>query len=287
MTRIPTIFAALALGLFVAPHALASAPEPESSEPRDAAAAPIQSPHFSFANEEFYYSIRVNGVEALKVAVRSGDIRYKKDIPYVPISGTAHSTGFFHTVYPVRDRANTFLNPTDFRPIRSEKYFEEAGEVREYKVDFVHPRYSARVEKRKNARKNAFTRAVPDTTHDMITWFYELRARESIEVGDELVYFIYDGWKLSRITGKVAKREDIYTPMGWFKAHRIDFQRDVMRSRRQKGGEPELKVRNRDAAQASLWVSRDANRLPVKFKVKTGWGSGEALLIKFKIPGLP
>jgi len=242
---------------------------------------------FRFANEEFYYSIRVNGVEALRVGVRSGDVKYRRGTPYVPVSGTAQSTGFFHSIYPVYDRAHTYLSPTTLRPIRSEKYFKENGETREYKVDFTHSTYHARVEKRKEDRTNKFSLAIPGTTHDMITWFYALRSRDDLEIGESITYFVYDGWKLSRITGRVVKREDVHTPMGWFKAWRIDFVRDVMNSRRQRNKAPILRVRTDDAAQASLWVSRDENRLPIKIRVSTSWGGGEAVLIKFKLPGLP
>ena len=238
---------------------------------------------FRYAGEEFYYSLRLNGVEAIRVGVRAGDVQYKKGTPYVPVSGTAQSTGFFDSVYSVNDKANTFLHPTTFRPLRSEKVFDENGSRRTYKVDFTHSTYRAKVEKAKEQRTRKFTASIPGTTHDMISWFYELRSQE-IAQGDELSFFVYDGWKLSRIRGKVAGKEDIYTPMGWFKTWRIDFERDVMHSRRNRGQEPTLRVKAPSKLGATMWVSRDENRVPVKMRIKTAFGQGEALILKFKIP---
>ncbi len=241
-----------------------------------------QTPTFKFAGEEFYYSIQLNGVEAIRVSVRAGDVKYRKGRPYVPISGIANSTGFFDAVYSVRDKANTFIHPKSYRPMRSQKFFNENGDEREYHVDFTHSTYKARVKKVKKKRERKFTMAVPGTTHDMISWFYDLRTREEFHVGKVMTFYVYDGWKLSRITGRIAKKEDVYTPMGWFKAWRIDFDRDVLRSRRQRNKEPIMSVKTQSATQASLWVSRDENRLPIKVRVSTSMGTGEAVIIKYK-----
>lgn len=245
-------------------------------------------PHdFKFAGEEFYYSIRFNGVEAIRVGVRAGEVKYRKGEPYVPIAGTAQSTGMFDTVYPVRDKANTYVDPVTFKPLRSEKFFDENGDMRTYKVDFSHGAYQARVEKFKDERTRKFSMAIPATTHDMISWFYELRTMEQFDVGTDVSFYIYDGWKLSRIHGKVAQKEDVLTPMGWFKAWRIDMKRDVLNSRSQRQKEPLLKVREQSQTNATLWVSRDANRLPIKVAVDTPLGKSEAVLIKLKLPPKP
>ncbi|QED26335.1 DUF3108 domain-containing protein [Microvenator marinus] len=254
------------------------APAEELSKP-----APQQSPEFKFAGEEFYYSARLNNVEAMRIAVRAGDIKYKDKVAYVPISGSAQSTGFFHSIYPINDQANTFLNPQTYRPLRSEKYFDEKGDVRTYKVDFVHSTYRARVERERNDTQRRFQMAIPGTTHDMISWFYELRTREDFELGRQMTFYIYDGWKLSALRAKVVAKEDVYTPMGWFKAWRVDFERDVLNSRGQRDKEPILKVRTQRQSTASLWVSRDENRLPIKVAVSTPLGNAEAVLIKMKL----
>lgn len=246
-----------------------------------------QPTEFRFAGEEFYYSLRLNGLEAIRVGVRAGDVKYKQGVPYVAVAGTAQSTGFFNTIYPVNDKANTFVHPVSMMPLRSEKYFNENGDVRSYKVDFTHQAFAARVEKHKDNLTRKFNVAIPGGTHDMISWFYELRSLKSFDVGTPVSFYIYDGWKLSHIHGKVMAREDILTPVGWFKAWRIDMVRDVMNSQSQRHKGPRLKIREKSQMSASMWVSRDSNRLPIKVAVDTPLGKGEAVLIKLKLASTP
>jgi hypothetical protein len=240
---------------------------------------------FRWAGEELYFSVRLNGVEAIRTGVRAGDVRYKDGHPYVAVSGTAQSTGIFDNIYPVNDRAHTSLNPTTLRPLRSEKFFEEAGSHRSYHVDWVHSTYQAKVRKEKKAKRTRkFTKAIPGTTNDMISWFYELRQKQDLRIGEQLSYYVYDGWRLYKLEATVVKTEDVYTPLGWFKAYKIDFTRTSLRSRRNKGASPIISVAKPATPSGSLWVSRDENLIPIKVQVATEWGVGEAVLIKYKLP---
>ena len=278
----------LAAALLGLTAALLFSPALLAQEASDTAAAtnPSQAEHaFRWAGEELYFSVRLNGVEAMRTGVRAGDVRYKEGHPYVAVSGTAQSAGIFHSIYPVNDRADTYLNPQTLRPLRSEKFFDEAGNVRSYHVDFIHSTYQAKVVKtRKEKKTRKFTKPIPGTTHDMITWFYELRSRRDLEVGERMSFYVYDGWKLYRLDATVAKLEDVYTPLGWFKTYRIDFQRETLRTKRKKGGSPLLTVSNPAEPSGSLWISRDENLIPVKVAIATQWGLGEALLMKYKLP---
>ncbi len=256
----------------------------EVAEKRDAS-------DFKWSGEELYYSVKVNGVEAVRSAVKVGEVRYKGDKPYVPIVGSAQSVGFFHAIYPMRDTANTFVSPETLRPLRSEKRFHENGKKRSYVVDFAHTIYRAKVKKVKFAsvegkkdHKRKFARSIPGTTHDMLTWFFDLRKSGKMKVGDTLEYYIYDGWKLSRIQGEVVGKEDVYTPIGWFKTFRIDFTREVLRSKSKKGQPPTLKVSTPAKPTGSLYISRDENLIPVAVKINTKWGSAETVLMKYKLP---
>jgi hypothetical protein len=242
---------------------------------------------FRWPGEEFYYSVRLNGAEAMRASLRAGDLRRSNNRPYVPISAVAQSVGFFQGIYPIDDRANTFVDPESFRPLRSEKLFQERGKTRGYKVDYIHSTYRAKVEKQKEKRTFRFNYSIPGTTHDMISWMYDLRSRESLKVGDTFTYYIYDGWKLSRVSMEVLAKEDVYTPMGWFKSWKISFGREVLKSHKKKDDDgkpitPLLRVKTPDKHSGYLYLSRDENRLPIKVSLGTKFGTSEALLIRYK-----
>jgi hypothetical protein len=266
---------------------------PEMRIPRPVPLIPVESaqvsevPSFRWANEELYYSIRLNGVEAMRGVVRAGQPRISNNRAYVPISGTARSMGFFNSVYPLDDRANTFMNPVSHLPWRSEKLFDEKGTIRGYNVTYQHGGFEARVERRHNERVSNFTAPIPGETHDMLTWTYALRARERLELGDKFSYYIYDGWVLSRLDLEVVDREDVYTPMGWFKAWKVNFSREIMGTRagpmrNNVRTEPIVRIREPARHTGSFWVSRDENHIPIKVAINTFLGVGEAVIIRYK-----
>lgn len=247
---------------------------------------------FRWAGEELYYSIRLSGIEAVRAAIKVGELRHKGKDAYVPVVGSAQSVGFFHAIYPMHDTANTFVDPATLRPRRSEKMFEEKGKKRTYKVDFQHAAFQAKVLKKKFAVQEgdkeierAYLRAIPGSTHDMITWFFELRKKGKMKVGEAFSFYLYDGWKLSLIEGKVVGKEDVYTPIGWFKTYKIDLTREILRSKWKKKGEaPELSTRTPAKSIGSIFISRDENLIPVAVRIPTKWGSSEIVLMKYKLP---
>ncbi|MFU8802900.1 MAG: DUF3108 domain-containing protein, partial [Bradymonadaceae bacterium] len=134
-----------------------------------------------------------------------------------------------------------------------------------------------------------FNAPIPGGTHDMLSWIYEFRGQKNLEIGQRLTYFVYDGWLLSRVELHVVAREDVYTPMGWFKAWKVDFSRDIMRTRagpikNKQRTEPTVRVREPARHSGSFWVSRDENYIPIKLSIQTFLGVGEAVLIRYK-PG--
>ena len=242
---------------------------------------------FPWLGEELYYSVRVNDSEAMRAGVRIGTMEYRGDTPYVPISGVARSRGFFDAIYPVDDRINVYLDPATNRPFRSEKRLDENNRFRTYDVDYRRHEYIAYVERFRRDRESTFQDSIPAETHNMISWLYELRRTDDIAIGDQFSYFIYDGWLLSRIELEVVAREDLLTPIGWFKTWRVDFERDILRSRRARRNDdeppqpPEIIVDDAARHTGSIWFSRDQNMIPVKFSVDSTFGSGDVVIIRY------
>lgn len=246
---------------------------------------------FQWLGEELYYSVRVNESEALRAGVRIGDMEYRGDTPYVPISGVARSRGFFDAVYPVDDRISVYLDPVSNRPFRSEKRLDENERFRTYDVDYRRHEYVAYVERYRRDRESTFHDPIPRETHNMISWLYDLRqSGMDTEIGDQFSYYIYDGWLLSRVNLEVVGREDLLTPIGWFKTWEVQFERDILRARRASTNDDEPpkppKVRLDEEARhtGSVWFSRDENMIPVKFRVDSTLGSGDVVIIRYE-PG--
>lgn len=242
---------------------------------------------FRWSNEQFYYSLRVNGAEAMRATIKVGDLRKIDRGRYIPIGLSVRSRGFFDNVYSVDDRADTFMNPRTMQPYRSEKYFREAGKSRTYIVDYSHQGYRAQVEKKKPDKTHHFKKAIPSTTHDMVTWLYDLRQRD-YSLGDTYRYYVYDGWKLSHVHMTVVGKEDLYTPAGWFKAWKFRFVRKVLKSKHNRqGGQaaaPILRMKSPREHTGHFWLSRDENHLPLRVTIPTSFGFGEAVLMKYNRP---
>lgn len=259
-------------------------PSSESSQEAD----------FPWISEELYFSVRINGTEAMRAGLRTGTIRQREGHAYIPINGMARSRGFFNAVYPLDDRANTFLNPRDFRPLRSEKVFEEAGKKRSYFVDYRHNSFEAQVERTRENRTTQFNSPIPGRTHDMMTWIYDLRRVRTLSMGDQFSFYIYDGWLVSRLDLEVVGQEDLLTPMGWFKTWKLTFSREIMDVRRNRSNSdddddaeaipPDVSLREAARHSGHIWFSRDENLLPVRVTISTMLGSGEAVLIRYQ-PG--
>ena len=259
---------------------------------------------FPWTGEELYYSVRVNDAEAMRGGIRAGDVRRQGRRAYLPLSASVHSRGFLDSLYPIQDRANTFLNPETTFPFRSEKEFEENGQFRSYDVDYDHASFTASVERHREDRESTFQSAIPDGTHDMLTWLYEFRQSDDLSIGDEFSYFIYDGWLLSRLDLQVAERVDVLTPIGWFKTWRVEFSREILEvedsddnadeaEEASNDGDsdvdpvpPELSIQEEARHTGSIWLSRDENLIPVQVTIDTTFGDGRAVIIGYQ-PGEP
>jgi hypothetical protein len=251
-------------------------------------------PEFAWAGEELFYKVKINGAEAAHAAIRIGQVRVLKgDVPYVPLAATIRSVGFFHSVYPMNDRANTFIHASNLQPLRSEKIIQEAGKERIYKVDYDVDSYTARVEQIRDKQPFQYITPIPNPIHDAFSWFVHLRQRDDLVEGASFSYFIYDGWKLSRVDVRVVGEESVLTSLGWSKAWKMEIDREILRSAfdlgspqedgalksKQRGNRPPLlHVVTPAKHSGGLWLSQDSRRLPVKLRVDSAMGRGEVLL---------
>ena len=248
--------------------------------------------NFKFEGEELYYAIEVSGSDAARASVRVGKRQKARGTTYVPLAAQAVSHGFFAKSYPIDNKADTFINFKTLQPIKSDKFIKESGEERIYKVRYEPGNFSARVERtakaeKKKAESRKFVRAVPETIHDAFSWLFELRM-EPLKKGDVYYYFVYDGWKLSKLKVKVTGKGKATTPLGKFSTMKVDIEREVLNSRWPKGSknktEPKLTRRQKPYYFSTIHLTDDELRTPVRIYVTSSKADSELELVKYVAP---
>ena len=153
-------------------------------------------------------------------------------------------------------------------------------------------RYGAKVDrevkkKGKKKKNKKYTRAVPNTIHDGISWLYALRT-QPLAQGDVYDYYIYDGCKLSLFRIKVVGRQSVWTPLQEYKTVKLDIERTVLNSRwKIKDGvrtAPVMTPRQKPYYLSSIYLSDDDARIPVKIFVTTEKADSVLKLVKYVPP---
>jgi len=242
---------------------------------------------FRWEGEELFYSVEVSGAEAARASLRAGKRKKARGISYVPISANAITHGFFAKSYPVEDRANTFINPKNLLPIKSDKDIREDGKVRSYKVRFGEAKHTAAVERFMKGKKRNYTRPIPANTFDALSWIYDLRSRP-LKNGDKFTYFVFDGWKLSKLHVSVVGREKAWTPLKYYDSIKVDVDREIMNVRwknpRKKHEGARVSARKKRYYFATIHLSDDAERVPVRLFITSKLGDSDFKLIKYIAP---
>ncbi|MEL6180103.1 MAG: DUF3108 domain-containing protein, partial [Myxococcota bacterium] len=185
---------------------------------------------FTWEGEEIFFSVEANGAEAARASIRAGARKKKRGLSYVPLSAKVITHGFFAKSFPVNHNGDTFIDPKTLLPLKADKYIREKGEDRVYKVRFNPGKLVAKVFKKVGKKERNFDRPVPGETYDALSWLYALRAMP-LKNGDKYVFYVFDGWKLSRLYIKVIGREKTWTPIQYYQTVKVDIEREILNSR--------------------------------------------------------
>lgn len=191
---------------------------------------PSAAARFRWYNERLVYNLEIFNARVARAAIQVGPrAQVAEHGLVVPIQSAATSHGMLDAVYAIRNEAITYLDPETLMPLWSEKILDEKGERREYQVTYVGDEYRARTRRIRRGAEHWFRRFVPSDTHDAFSWVFDLRSRD-LRVGDRYYYYIYDGWKLSRLIAHVTEHEPYITEEDSWDAARISITREVLSS---------------------------------------------------------
>ena len=234
---------------------------------------------FQWAGERVVYDVYLLQAVIARANIQVGVPRQHESYGLVyPIDATLRSHGLAGVVYAMRNEAQTWVDLTTGQAVYTDKVLDERGRRRRYRVHFFPTEYRAVVDRTIQDTDRRFRRLVPSQIHDGLSWLVDLRSRP-LEVGHQYIYYIYDGWKLSRLTVRVEAHEFYATPTDVFPAARMAIRREVLES------EPLFPWSESVAPLPPYfydaepgygvgmgWVTTDEHRIPLAFEIRTTLG---------------
>lgn len=204
-----------------------------------------------------WHSIWIGAGEA-NVSV-SGDTYNNK--PCYHIVGTGATYRTYDWFYRVHDKYETYVDPNTMLPLRFVRNVEEGGTTFSQNVLFYHSQNSA--------TSTHGTYVIPSCIQDVLSAYYYLRNVDmsKYNVNDKIPVTIFLDDKVYPLYARYMGKETITTGIGTFRC--LKFRPLVIAGTIFKGGEDMI-----------VWVSDDANRIPIKVESPIVVGNVSAELIK-------
>jgi len=184
------------------------------------------------------------------------------------IISTAKSRSVIDSLYRVRSRYESHINPEDGLPL---KYIAHSRE-RDRKKDRVYlfdqeNNFVRRMEKGKEGQTTSEVFEIPETTYDTISSLYAMRNRNP-EIGESLPLNIFNNRKNYELVIDVLHEEEITTSAGRFNTVKVQ-PKLISEGTEKKDGE------------LFIWVTNDERHIPVLMKSKVKVGSFTLELVRY------
>ena len=187
------------------------------------------------------------------------------------VLATADAHGFVALLFHVHDTLESFFDPATFCSLNITKHMEEGFRRHDTNIVFDYARKKSSLSE-KNLKTNESKREendIPTCVSDIISSPFYIG---SLPLVQNAVYRfpLNDGGKTVNARATVEAREEVKTPVGTYKAIRVNVVADSG-SLMNKG-------------QIWIWYSDDAARTPVQMKARLFWGTLVFHLQKMEVP---
>lgn len=185
------------------------------------------------------------------------------------VVGKGNSAGALRVFYKVDDQYETYIDAQTGMPSKFIRNINEGGYKKNIEMDFNHENQTVKVNDKKHNKISYF-----DTEagiQDMLSSFYHLRNvnTDLYKTGDFIEVDIFMDQEVFPFKLKVLAREKIRTKFG--KINCIKIRPYVSKGRIFEANES-----------VTMWISDDANHIPVKIKAKLVVGNISASLHEYK-----
>jgi hypothetical protein len=212
-----------------------------------------------------HYGIVTAGYATLKV-----DEAYMNGKEVYHVKGVGKTTGVSKFFFNVDDDYQSYIDKEKDIPYRFIRKIDEGGHTKDIQIDFNHKTNKALVYNKKHQTKEEIS--FPKDVQDMVSSFYYLRNRldtKNIKTGETIdmdMFFDNENYKFKL---KFLGRETLKTNFG--KVSCLVFRPYVQAGRVFKEKES-----------LTVWVSDDANKIPLLVKADLAVGSLKATLSEFR-----
>ncbi len=182
--------------------------------------------------------------------------------------GKGWSTGLSRWIMKVDDNYESYFDYNN-KPQRFIRKIDEGGYTKDVELHFDHTNQKVLVIDKK--KKKTSYHKINDNIHDMVSVFYYLRNYDiaGMKPGDEIRVDLFFDNEIYPFKLRMLGKDILKTKFG--KIHTVKFRPLVMSGRIFKEEES-----------LTVWISDDANKIPVLIKAKLMVGSLKASLIEYK-----
>lgn len=216
--------------------------------------------------EELRYDISWGFIPAGEGTIQIPDLS-RKDGAFHIVT-TARSNAFVDTFYKVRNRIETFLDVSNDCSVGYKKIQHEGTHNRDVNLIFDHDNNQVTLMKNGEVKN---TLRVPAGIHDPLSAIYYLRTVTDWE--NEPVLNVTDGNKTYQVRVRILGKEDVETPIGFFKTIKVEPVVDDM----------EIIFDKKKNGKLYIWLTDDEKKVPVKMKSELAIGAIQALLTEARI----
>lgn len=224
----------------------------------------------TFGDGEFFrfrvhYGILTAGYAKLNVEATD----YKGQ-PVYHIKGEGRTRGVSRVFFKVDDYYETYIDRETDKPYHFIRDINEGGYTKDIVMDFDHSNLTVLVNDKKHKTEEIFS--IEENTQDLLSSFYYLRNQidsEALEEGEFMNVNLFFDKENYTMRLKFLGREVLRTPFGKIPA--LIFRPYVQSGRVFKEQES-----------LTIWVSDDANKIPLLVKAELAVGSLKATLTDYK-----
>lgn len=190
--------------------------------------------------------------------------------PVYHIKGEGRTKGLSRVFFKVEDVYESYIDKESNQPYHFVRNINEGGYTKDIVMDFDHPNQSVLVQDRKHKTEEIYK--IEKQTQDLISALYYLRNNidgEALKEGEYMDINVFFDKENYTMRLKFLGKEVIRTPFGKIPA--LIFRPYVQSGRVFKERES-----------LTVWISDDANKIPLLVKADLAVGSLKATLIDYK-----